>query len=333
MNKYPILICTNKNEKTTDIVLEYIDYLGGKFYRVHKDDMIKDISINIDSNIKDDYIELKFKNKNNYTTYIKNMWYRRGDFSKILPISKFELNSNRIRKECILKEWDITKTFLHYHLPTLGNYNSEVKSNKIKDLVIARDCSLDIPETLVTTEKSKLIEFYKRNSSIITKPIDNGHLSYKDKINTYSSKGIVFIDDKLIEKLEIRFCLSLFQKYEEKEFEIRVFFIKKKLYPMAIFSQRDIKTRFDFRNYNRENPNRNVPFKFPKRIEKKILNFIHLSNLDTGSIDLIYTPDNRFVFLEVNPAGQFGWVSQNCNYYLEKEIAKLLIEQNLKNHG
>ena len=36
----------------------------------------------------------------------------------------------------------------------------------------------------------------------------------------------------------------------------------------------------------------------------------------------------EFVFLEVNPVGQFGWVSKNCNYYLEKKIALKLI--NLK---
>lgn len=62
MNYSPILICTNRNEKSTDVVLEYIDYLGGTFYRIHKEDMIKDISDNLGLNVKDCHIELKLKN-------------------------------------------------------------------------------------------------------------------------------------------------------------------------------------------------------------------------------------------------------------------------------
>ncbi|HEY0036114.1 MAG TPA: hypothetical protein VGB66_05465, partial [Longimicrobium sp.] len=45
----------------------------------------------------------------------------------------------------------------------------------------------------------------------------------------------------------------------------------------------------------------------------------------TGSIDLIRTRDGRHVFLEVNPAGQFGMVSHPCNYGLEKKVAEYLI--------
>jgi hypothetical protein len=39
---------------------------------------------------------------------------------------------------------------------------------------------------------------------------------------------------------------------------------------------------------------------------------------------MIVTPEGEYVFLEVNPTGQFGWVSDNCNYYLEEKIANHL---------
>ena len=42
---------------------------------------------------------------------------------------------------------------------------------------------------------------------------------------------------------------------------------------------------------------------------------------NTGSIDLILTPQGEYVFLEINPEGQFGMVSHPCNYYLEREMA------------
>ena len=47
--------------------------------------------------------------------------------------------------------------------------------------------------------------------------------------------------------------------------------------------------------------------------------------LDTGSIDMIVTLDGEYVFLEINPIGQFGMVSYHCNYHLEKRIAEYII--------
>jgi D-alanine-D-alanine ligase-like ATP-grasp enzyme len=49
------------------------------------------------------------------------------------------------------------------------------------------------------------------------------------------------------------------------------------------------------------------------------------ADLNCGSLDLIKSKDGRYVFLEVNPSGQFGMVSYPCNYYLEEEVAKSLI--------
>ena len=49
--------------------------------------------------------------------------------------------------------------------------------------------------------------------------------------------------------------------------------------------------------------------------------------LNSGSIDLILDKKNRFVFLEINPIGQFGMTSFPCNYSIEKEIAKYLCNE------
>ncbi|HQB76850.1 MAG TPA: grasp-with-spasm system ATP-grasp peptide maturase, partial [Tenuifilaceae bacterium] len=44
--------------------------------------------------------------------------------------------------------------------------------------------------------------------------------------------------------------------------------------------------------------------------------------LDTGSIDMIVTEKREFIFLEVNPIGNIEMVSKNCNYPIERDIAK-----------
>ena len=94
---------------------------------------------------------------------------------------------------------------------------------------------------------------------------------------------------------------------------------------MAIFSQQNGKTKIDFRNYDNKMPNRNVPYNLSQNVELKLIKFMNRIGLNSGSIDLILTPDDEYIFLEVNPVGQFGMVSYPCNYFLEREIAAILI--------
>jgi hypothetical protein len=43
---------------------------------------------------------------------------------------------------------------------------------------------------------------------------------------------------------------------------------------------------------------------------------------------MLVTKENQFVFLEVNPDGQFGMVPHPCNYFIEREIANVLAQPN-----
>lgn len=97
------------------------------------------------------------------------------------------------------------------------------------------------------------------------------------------------------------------------------------IYSMAIFSQNDEQTQVDFRNYNVKKPNRTIPFKLPEIEKDKLVKFMNAVNMNCGSIDVIYTKDKKFVFLEVNPVGQFYQLSYPCNYHVEKKIAEYLI--------
>jgi D-alanine-D-alanine ligase-like ATP-grasp enzyme len=93
---------------------------------------------------------------------------------------------------------------------------------------------------------------------------------------------------------------------------------------MAIFSQQNEQTSIDFRKYSTERPNRCVPHQLPKEIEHKISTFMKAVRLNTGSIDMVVTPTLEYVFLEVNPIGQYGMTSFPCNYNLDFKIAEFL---------
>jgi glutathione synthase/RimK-type ligase-like ATP-grasp enzyme len=96
---------------------------------------------------------------------------------------------------------------------------------------------------------------------------------------------------------------------------------------MAIFSSADAQTKADFRNYNWKKPNRTVPYELPEVITNKIVELMDSFQMNTGSLDFIVNENNEYIFLEVNPTGQFGMVSFPCNYHLEKIVAQTLVER------
>lgn len=199
-----------------------------------------------------------------------------------------------------------------------------IKVDKFSTLRLAKNLGLDIPDSLITNSKKELQFFLKKQEKIITKPLYETVYFNDESYVAFFKTDIV--TDEVIESLPATFFPSFFQGYVEKDIELRAFYIEEEFYTMAIFSQLDTQTKTDFRNYNKEKPNRNVPYLLPTGIEEKIQKLMKELNLNTGSIDLIKTPDKKYVFLEVNPTGQFGFVSKPCNYYLEDVIAKILIQ-------
>jgi glutathione synthase/RimK-type ligase-like ATP-grasp enzyme len=47
--------------------------------------------------------------------------------------------------------------------------------------------------------------------------------------------------------------------------------------------------------------------------------------LNYGAIDIIVTPDNRHIFLEVNPAGEFFWLERCPGLPISKALADVLL--------
>ena len=205
----------------------------------------------------------------------------------------------------------------------LGSFSEELRNRKLSDLKTAAACGLNIPVTLITNQRSTLLEFLKKHPLAITKPISN-HFNVDLGDHLYHGTGTRMVNLEDVNSMAETFVPVMIQEYQDKEVEIRVFFSKDIFFSMAIFSQLDNQTYTDYRNYNEEKPNRNVPFCLPENIKFNLIAFIKRVGLDTGSIDLILTKSDKYCFLEINPSGIFDWLSVRCNYFIEEKIARQL---------
>ena len=197
--------------------------------------------------------------------------------------------------------------------------------NKLDVLTRAARAGFVTPATLVTTERESLRRFCEIHGTVITKPIGEVDMFLEGERSHFLFTTALAL--AAVDALPERFAPSLFQEQVDKEHELRIFYLDGECHAMAIFSQNDPQTRTDFRRYNREKPNRTVPYRLPPDSEERIRRLMTDLDLETGSIDLLVTRDGREIFLEINPVGQFGMVSRPCNYRLERKVAELLIRK------
>lgn len=319
-----IVIQTDNEEDTSDDVMDWIFYLGVDQVKRSNNKLSLNntcLRINnrgINSNVLGEDMQS-----------IKAYWYRRGYFSvdieeklqekyKEVAISLHQEYTHYI--SALAKSISLTRS--------INSFNDNA-TNKLNNLIEASLLDLKIPDTIVTASYPEIKSFADLYSRIISKAITNNRMKIAADDNAFLNIAMdtAIFDHTTIEKYKEQstFLPALFQEYIEKKYELRIFYLHGKFYTMAIFSQANEKTKIDFRKYDRQRPNRCVSYVLPKDIEDKLTKLMEKVNLNSGSIDMIYTHDKEYVFLEVNPIGQFQWLSANCNYDVERSIAQFLI--------
>jgi ATP-GRASP peptide maturase of grasp-with-spasm system len=328
-----ILIISNSGGTVNTV----IDWIVSKGITVHRfspyleNIRLKEIAL---TNSESD-IEITFEN-HNITTKLSDytgIWIWHGDieFSNCKSTSTVgetnetieTINLSLDRHHRILKNY--VNSFLTEHIDkTIGNVNVQ-SLNKLEVLLKAKKVGLEIPGSYITSTRTSLLRLQEMHP-LITKPYHEAIFPLLNGVpfqNYTSSLTTDFINKQEDEEV----FPTLVQEKIEKIFEVRSFFLKGEFYSMAIFSQASQQTQLDFRNYDFEKPNRTVPFKIPAALEKKLAKLFKILNLNSGSVDLIFTSDHKFKFLEINPVGQFGMVSFPCNYYLEERLMQHLTNE------
>lgn len=334
------VIVSTSFEASTDRVLDWLGWYKADFLR-----------INVDKNPNPKapiYVQLDNKNpiQSNFLpteSDIESIWFRRPgslpqfdalngeafiDQKEFEPILR-RFNEELMMSLLMLKDYlvdieDVDRV--------LGNYWI-TGMNKLKTLEKAKNNGLTIPKTLVTTQKKDLIAFLESCSNgVITKALHETLFANQVESEQIYTTYTEVITDEIVALLPEQFYPSLFQEKLEKKYELRIVYLDGECYSMAMFSQFDEQTSVDFRRYNKKKGSRNVPYQLPKETEENIKNLMKELRLNMGSIDIIKTKDNKLVFLEVNPVGQYGMTSYPCNYHLNKKIAEYLINED-SNHS
>jgi glutathione synthase/RimK-type ligase-like ATP-grasp enzyme len=163
-------------------------------------------------------------------------------------------------------------------------------SNKIYQLSIARECGFRVPETLISQSKEEVIEFNKRlKNEVIVKPVVGaaGPLLFARFLQ----------EPEKLDSISFQRCPAVYQEFIGGTKHIRLNCFGNKSYAGLIETE-----ELDWR------PNLNIPisaWEVPESLHMKVRMVLDRLGLEMGIIDIKQTAEGEFVWLEVNPQGQF----------------------------
>ncbi|MET0985942.1 MAG: MvdC/MvdD family ATP grasp protein [Steroidobacteraceae bacterium] len=195
---------------------------------------------------------------------------------------------------------------------------------KASQLGRAQALGFELAPTIVSNDPAEFLDLYRSQSGrLISKII--GSLTLRSRMgsefmrytNTVSTRDVMHAQS-------IAHGPLVLQSYVPKKMEIRVTVVGQRVFACEIHSQTTNRTRFDWRRYDL----RSTPHKvheLPADVARRCVDLVAQSRLTYGTIDLILTPDDRYVFLELNSAGEYGWIEQLTGLPISAAIADLLL--------
>lgn len=316
-----ILIFSEEIDRSSDIVCAWLNYFSQKYIRCNTEELQNPILEILESSIKSSVL-IKLNGRKLNIEKVHTVWFRRGLLNIYSPVVLPEsLKDVGVHLE---NEGNTIQQYIYALLTSKNHINhpNVYNFNKLLALRYATSVGLKIPNTIVCQNSNKIKSFIMSAKDCICKTIQDIASFTSGSVESSIGK----IEQVKTEDItESSYWYSLFQEGIRKKYEIRVFYFLNKIYSMAIFPKFNSKNIIDSQEISLGNhSNRMVPYKLPYDIAVKIRKLMKKIKLESGSIDLLVDDHNNYYFLEVNPVGQFNFVSEICNYYIERDIAKYL---------
>ncbi len=249
-----------------------------------------------------------------------SVWYRRP--TRILPRDDLpHMEQSFIQREANVGIWGWLRGLQAFWV----NHPDDVRAagQKPEQLQRAATFGLAIPRSIVTNEPEAFKHFYEEcRGNVIYKLM--GYPWYADKNEAPISAFTSLVPREMLEGAHrVTATAHLFQEFIVKRCDIRVTIIGEDVFATEIHPLSE-ETRIDFRaDYGKLSY---ALHRLPEDLREKLLALTHSYHLAYASIDLLLTPDGRYVYLELNALGQFGWLEGHTGVPLYHQLAMLFIE-------
>jgi glutathione synthase/RimK-type ligase-like ATP-grasp enzyme len=322
-----ILIITEEDDAHADAVVSELNRVGVPVIRLHPRDfplrVIAALQL-VDGRIGG---TISLPNGRTFSLLnIRSAWYRHPEPSELPShLDPLWVDFTRAQSVELLQGlWRITDCYWVSPPSAL-----RVAENKLYQLQLASSLGLPIPKTLITNDPVQAREFYAAaDQPIIYKPLATPRFRVSTPQDVIPQVFTTLLTDQHMEQINtIQYAPGIFQEYVPKQVELRITVLGRRVFAAEIHSQLHERTRHDWRRYPDDmNDLPHYPHDLPRALQDRLLRMVDLLGLQFGAIDMILTPNGEYIFLEINPNGQWLWVEDMTGLPMLETFVKMLVE-------
>ncbi len=208
-------------------------------------------------------------------------------------------------------------------LTSVVSVNDPVRGSAAEDklcqLELAADVGLPIPRTLITNDPASLRAFHLELDGRVVGKLLRAVSTSMDASGPSVRTSEIAAED-LEQSAGLRYCPMIFQEQIPKAVELRVVVVGEKLFIGALESADTLDWRRSSAGELAWRHDQVDPL-----TADRLRALMARLGLLFGAADIIRDPDGREVFLEVNPAGEWGMLERDLELPISEAIAGVLL--------
>ncbi|HWB36436.1 MAG TPA: hypothetical protein VHA75_10480 [Rugosimonospora sp.] len=192
--------------------------------------------------------------------------------------------------------------------------------HKLVQLAVAAGAGLRTPETVVTNDPREAARFHAgHRGGVVVKSLGPPYLDHAERTQVYTSR---VRPEHLDFLADVAYAPVLLQERIDKRLEIRVTVVGQRVLAASIDSQTSPVTRDDWRRD--VFLARHAVHALPDDVVERCLRVVRHFGLVFAAVDLILTPGGEYVFLELNPNGEWDWIEAMTGLPLAAALTDVL---------
>jgi glutathione synthase/RimK-type ligase-like ATP-grasp enzyme len=317
-----VLLLTHRGDfYTIDRVAEALRRRGAAPIRVDTDTYPVDLGLSVHLSPRAQALSLRTPEGTIDLEQITAIWVRR-----LWPGRQPAAMGSRYTEPC----WQQSRAAFLGSLPLLAHCRwvnaipaMLAAESKLLQLWTARRIGLAFPDTLVTNDPAAVTEFHESTGGRMVTKLLVALSQTMDGRGDFMYTSEVGADD-LADIRGLRYAPQIFQPLIEKERELRIIVVGRHLFAGAIDARGTARGRVDWRL---SEPGIGwTAADVPADVDAQVRQLLRRLGLVSGAVDFIVDPAGKYHFLEVNPAGEWGWLERDLGLPISDAIAETLLE-------
>jgi glutathione synthase/RimK-type ligase-like ATP-grasp enzyme len=311
-----VLILSRIHDVEADIIGFELAKRGINYLRINADYFPTEVCISLDLSSSNVTGNVHIHNTTLSINDIRLVWLRHFDLDAFQQMSDDPIDLKLVRTE-----WDTFVNSLSEIITCewINEPSRVAKLNKISQLRLAHEVGFSFPKTIISNDPNYVNAFRMQHESIICKSLKHHYVeSTPGVLHEVYAYRLRSIDHELS---SIQYAPSIFQEYIDSSMEIRVTVVGDKVFSASLVNTRPFD---DWHRMGMQTVELR-PHHLPDEVKKQCITFLKLSQLTYGAFDFLLKSTGEYVFLELNPVGDWHWVQLQTGLPIAQAVLRQIM--------